>query len=62
MLPAKELGVAKKELILDFSEYNVNRTVAGIEDIRRYNLQRFEMEQLTAICYEDPGVAHLRRL
>jgi len=46
--------VAKRELILDFSEYDVNRVVADIEEIRRYNLQRYEMEQLTAICYEDP--------
>ena len=44
----------RKELILDFSEYDVNRVVAGIEEIRRYNLQRFEMEQLTAIIFEDP--------
>ena len=46
--------MAKKALILDFPEYDVNRVIAGLEDIRRYNLQRFEMEQLTAICYEDP--------
>ena len=46
--------MAKKPLILDFSEYDVNRVVADIETIRRYNPQRFEMEQLTAICHEDP--------
>ena len=45
--------MAKKPLILDFSEYDVNRVIADIEKIRRYNLQRFEMEQLTAICYEN---------
>jgi len=45
--------VAKKTLILDPSEYDVNHVVADIEEIRRYNPQRFEMEQLTAICYED---------
>jgi len=27
--------------------------VADIEEIRRFNPQRFEMEHLTAICYED---------
>jgi 3-hydroxyacyl-[acyl-carrier-protein] dehydratase len=43
-----------KELILDFSEYDLNNIVADIEAIRRYNPQRFEMEQLTAICHEDP--------
>jgi 3-hydroxyacyl-[acyl-carrier-protein] dehydratase len=46
--------VAKKPLIVDFSEYDLNDVVADIEDIRRYNPQRHEMEQLTAICYEDP--------
>lgn len=42
-----------KELILDFSEYDVNHVVADIEEIHRHNPQRFEMEQLTAICFED---------
>ena len=46
--------MARKELILDFSEYDLNRVVADIEAIRRCNPQRFEMEQLTAICFEDP--------
>jgi 3-hydroxyacyl-[acyl-carrier-protein] dehydratase len=45
--------VAKRELILDFSEYDVNHVVADIEEIRRHNPQRYEMEQLTAICFED---------
>jgi 3-hydroxyacyl-[acyl-carrier-protein] dehydratase len=45
--------VAGKDLILDFSEYDVNRVEADLQEIRRYNLQRFEMEQLTAICHVD---------
>jgi 3-hydroxyacyl-[acyl-carrier-protein] dehydratase len=45
--------VSGKEHILDFSELDPTRVVAGIEEIRRYNLQRFEMEQLSAICYCD---------
>ena len=45
--------MAKKQLILEFSEYDLNTVVADIEEIRRYNLQRYEMEQLTAICYEN---------
>jgi 3-hydroxyacyl-[acyl-carrier-protein] dehydratase len=45
--------VAGKDLILDFSEYDVNHVVADLDQIRRYNLQRFEMEQLTAICHQD---------
>jgi 3-hydroxyacyl-[acyl-carrier-protein] dehydratase len=45
--------VAGKDLILDFSEYDVNHVIADQEEIRRYNLQRFEMEQLTAVIYAD---------
>jgi 3-hydroxyacyl-[acyl-carrier-protein] dehydratase len=45
--------VARK-LILEFDEYDLNNVVADTDEIRRYNPQRFEMEQLTAICYEDP--------
>ena len=43
----------KKPLILDFSEYDLNHVVGNIDEIRRYNPQRFEMEQLTAIVFED---------
>ena len=45
--------MVKKPRILDFSAYNLDRVVADIEQIRRYNPQRYEMEQLTAICHED---------
>lgn len=45
--------MAGKDLILDFGEYDLDHVVADIEQIRRYNPQRFEMEQLTAIVYED---------
>jgi 3-hydroxyacyl-[acyl-carrier-protein] dehydratase len=45
--------VPKKPLIIEFHEYDLNHVVATIEEIRRYNQQRFEMEQLTAIVLED---------
>jgi 3-hydroxyacyl-[acyl-carrier-protein] dehydratase len=45
--------VPKRPLILDPSEYDLNHIVADIEDIRRYNRQRYEMEQLTAVVFED---------
>jgi 3-hydroxyacyl-[acyl-carrier-protein] dehydratase len=45
--------VSSKDLIVDFSEFDLNRILAAQEDIRRYNLQRFEMEQLTAVVFED---------
>ncbi len=45
--------MAKRELILDFSEFDTETVVADIEAIRRFNPQRHEMEHLTAICFED---------
>jgi 3-hydroxyacyl-[acyl-carrier-protein] dehydratase len=45
--------VPKRPLILDPAEYDLNHVVADIEDIRRYNRQRYEMEQLTAVVFED---------
>lgn len=45
--------MVKKPLIIDFSEYDTDNVVADIEEIRRYNPQRYEMEHLTAICFED---------
>lgn len=48
----------RKPPILDFSEFDLNQIVADIEVIRQYNRQRYEMEQLTAVCFED----HKRRI
>ena len=45
--------MSSKDLIVDFSEFDLKRILAAQEDIRRYNLQRFEMEQLTAVVFED---------
>ena len=42
-----------KDLIIDFSAYDLERVVADIDEIRRINPQRFEMEQLTAIVHDD---------
>ena len=42
-----------KNLILDFSEYDLNNVVSDIEVIRKYNPQRYEFEQLTAVVHED---------
>lgn len=43
-----------KDLIVDVSTIDFNRIVADLDEIRRYNPQRHEMEQLTAIVHEDP--------
>ena len=45
--------MAKKPLILDFSEYDLNSVVADIEEIRRHNPHRFEMEMLSGVVHCD---------
>ncbi len=42
-----------RALIIDPSEYDLDEVVADIEQIRRHNRQRFEMEQLTAVVYDN---------
>ena len=44
-----------KNLIVDLASLDLNRVLANQDEIRRYNSQRFEMEQLTAVIYEDPA-------
>ncbi len=43
----------KKDLIVDLSTIDFDHVIADIEQIRRYNPQRFAMEHLTAIVHED---------
>jgi len=43
--------VAEKDLLVDLSQVDFDRPIATLDDIRRYNPQRFEMEQLTAVVY-----------
>jgi 3-hydroxyacyl-[acyl-carrier-protein] dehydratase len=45
--------VAPRDYIIHPSEYDLDRVIADIHEIRRWNMQRFEMEQLTAIVHED---------
>jgi 3-hydroxyacyl-[acyl-carrier-protein] dehydratase len=47
------MGVVSKGFIVDPDLLDFNHIVADIEEIRRHNAQRCEMEQLTAIIYED---------
>ena len=42
-----------RDLIVVPAEIDLDNIVANIEDIRKLNPQRHEMEQLTAIVYED---------
>ncbi|MBM3964359.1 MAG: beta-hydroxyacyl-ACP dehydratase [Planctomycetes bacterium] len=43
-----------KDFIIDPDTIDFDRVIADIHEIRKYNPQRFEMEQLTAIVHEDP--------
>ena len=45
--------MADKSLIIDPAEYDLNNVVADLDTIRHINPQRFEMEQLTAVVYDD---------
>lgn len=40
--------------ILEFNEYDLDHAIAGRDEIRAYNLHRHEMEQLTAVVFDDP--------
>lgn len=43
----------RRELIVDPALYDVEKPLAGIEEIRRVNPHRFELEQLSGILYEN---------
>jgi len=45
--------VADREILVDLSQVDFDHPLATLEDIRRINPQRFEMEQLTAIVFDD---------
>jgi 3-hydroxyacyl-[acyl-carrier-protein] dehydratase len=45
--------VAESKLLIDLSQVDFDRPVATLEEIRRVNPQRFEMEQLSAVVYVD---------
>ncbi|MDO4574491.1 MAG: 3-hydroxyacyl-ACP dehydratase FabZ family protein [Planctomycetia bacterium] len=45
--------MGKQPSILDFSTTDLSKEIASKEEIRKYNSQRFEMEMLDGILYED---------
>lgn len=45
--------MSSRELILDPATLDYQHVIADAAEIRKFNPQRFEMEQLTAIIYED---------
>ena len=42
-----------KDLIISFSEFDVSKPIAGKDEILAINRQRFEMQQLDGILYEN---------
>ncbi len=46
--------MSSKDWIVDPTTLDFSRVLADTEEIRKWNPQRFEMEQLTAIIHEDP--------
>lgn len=42
-----------REFLIDPSLYDINHIIADTQEIRKYNQQRYEMEQLTAIVYDN---------
>ena len=45
--------MANKQYLLDPASIDTSRVLADVDEIRRLNSQRFEMEQLTAVVYQD---------
>ena len=45
--------MASKDPLIPFSKYDVDVVIADINKIRTYNPQRHEIEQLTAVVFED---------
>ena len=43
--------MAEKDFLVDLSQVDFDHVVASLDEIRRYNPQRFEMEQLSAVVY-----------
>ena len=43
--------MVEKDFLVDLRQIDFDRPIADLEEIRKYNPQRHEMEQLTAIAY-----------
>jgi 3-hydroxyacyl-[acyl-carrier-protein] dehydratase len=47
------------QLLIDASTYDVNKVVMPIDEIRKYNAQRYEMEQLSGVLRFDPEAGEI---
>lgn len=45
--------MASREPLIPFLKYDVETVIADLDAIRKYNPQRYEIEQLTAVVFED---------
>ncbi len=52
-LRSNELIAKKSSPILDLCDYDIDCIVADKDEIRKYNRQRFAMEQIDAVVFED---------
>ena len=51
--------MAREDLILDPASIDFDNVVADLEAVRKTNPQRYEMEQLTGIVYDDVALQFL---
>src|SRR5262245_53466320 len=51
--PGDKNAVSSKDFIVDPAALDISRVVADVQEIRKYNPQRDEMEHLSAIVLED---------
>ncbi len=47
------MKLTDKDLIVDLTKVDLSQVYADLDEIRKYNPQRYEMEQLTAIVFVD---------
>ena len=55
---AKESRVPP-QLLVDPSTYDLNKVIMTLEEIRKYNAQRFEMEQLSGVLKFDADAGEI---
>ncbi len=47
------------QLLVDANSYSLDKVVMSLEEIRKYNLQRFEMEQLSGVLKFNPEAGEI---
>ena len=52
-MPWRRFLLGTKDHLIDVTKIDLTNVIADLDEIRRYNPQRYEAEQLTAIVHED---------